>query len=44
VFTNRARASGFDAMELSRTEQIWISIAGVDRASKERCQSGALIE
>jgi hypothetical protein len=31
-------------MELGGAEQIWISITGIDRASKERCQSGALIE
>jgi hypothetical protein len=44
MFTDWAWSGGSNAMEFGCSHQIWISIASIDRTSKERSQSGALIK
>jgi hypothetical protein len=44
MFANWAWPGGFNAMEFGSSHQIWISIASINRATKERYQSGALIK
>jgi hypothetical protein len=44
MFANWAWPGGSNAMEFGCSHQIWISIASIDRASKERSQSGTLIK
>jgi hypothetical protein len=44
MFANWAWSCGSNAMEFGSSQQIWISIASIDRASKKRSQSGTLIK